>query len=209
MTRLPKLNSVLDKAYNKISLKSKFVTNTRLKHITSIQPNLGSILLNNFKIPISKKYCCACELPNCKICYYINNSFSIVIRKFDLLPILANVNCNALNAVYIIHCKRCDKYYTGQTKDVKRRILEHIRDIKNFKPYESKRLCVAIHFNLKRHILHNDFSFFIIYNNLNDLQQRLAYESFFINIFYNIDQSLVINDFIPKLFYKKTNVITF
>ena len=121
--------------------------------------------------------------------------------------ILSNSNCKSKNSIYFIYCKLCHKFYVGQTENVTSRILKHIYDIKSFKPFESKKAVVAIHFNFKRHNFLRDFSFFLLETNIDDKLFRLSTESFYINLIYNIDKSLLLNDFIPHLYIKHDYII--
>jgi len=70
---LPETHNCIKKAYEKVSNENEKFFDTKLKIIKKIQPNLGAILINNFKLPkIKKLFCSSCCLNNCKLCRFIN-----------------------------------------------------------------------------------------------------------------------------------------
>ena len=75
--------------------------------------------------------------------------------------------------------------------------------ILNFKPFLSKFECVPFHFSLKGHIVNRDFSFFILESNIDDVNLIKTKEAFYINCVYKIDKKIIINDFIPAIFFRK------
>ncbi len=202
-SNIPKLKSCINGAFLATIAQKKDFAETKLKIINKIQPNIGQMLIHNKSPPFFCKYfCSSCFLKGCKLCKFVNNNYKISINKEFQLPILSNSNCKMKNSIYIIYCKLCHKFYVGQTENISTRMLKHIYDITSFKPFISKKAVVAIHFNFKRHIFLRDFSFFILESNINDKLFRLSTESFYINLIYNIDKSLLLNDFIPHLYIK-------
>ena len=136
--------------------------------------------------------------PGCLICEFTYRLKYLNINDF-ILPVLARTNCDSLNAIYVLKCDYCkNTFYIGQTKTVKTRIRQHILDIKNFKPY-TKMTSVSAHFNLKNHNYLDHFKFFIIEDNIDDLDFRLKKEATLINLFLKFDAQLI-NDFIPNLY---------
>ena len=59
--------------------------------------------------------------------------------------------------------------------------------------------CVAKHFRFCNHEYLNDFVCFIIKKDIEPLEKRLSFETFFINLFKRFNVKLM-NDKIPKLF---------
>ena len=195
---------IINQAYKKTINANESLKNTKLKIITKIQPNIASILIHEFKPLFSKyHYCFPCNLSGCSTCKYIVQDYRIKINENFYIPISENSNCNAKCCIYLILCKHCQKIYIGETKNVTTRMYNHIYDIKKFVPFHSKRKCVPFHFSLKGHVYERDFCFYIINANITDLEDRLAHESAYINLINSIDKSRLINDFIPKPFYKK------
>ena len=84
-------------------------------------------------------------------------------------------------------------YYIGKTgRTIKDRLSEHLRDIKNFKPYYNYKN-VSIHFNLIGHNYMNHLSFFIIINNIDDKDTRIYFEKLMIYIF-NLNYVKLLNN---------------
>ena len=201
---IPNYKTILESSFKKTTDSNQSLKNTKIKVITTIQPNVSSILLNNFKISNQKYYYCfKCNLNGCRICSYLIPDYKIKISDSFYIPISCNSNCKSKNCVYLILCKQCKKTYIGQTKDIYSRIKSHLYDIKNFVPFISDKKCVPYHFSLKGHDLYKDFAFYIINANTEDLDNRLALESAYINIVYNYNKKCIINDYIPKPFFKK------
>ena len=94
-------------------------------------------------------------------------------------------------------------FYVGRTHDIQERMKNHISKILNFKPFLSKFECVPFHFSLKGHIVNRDFSFFILESNIDDVNLIKTKEAFYINFVYKIDKKIIINDFIPAIFFRK------
>ena len=199
---LPQTHKCIKNAYQKVSKESEKIFDTELKIINKIQPNLGSILINNFKLPIVRNFFCGpCCLNNCKLCRFINKDYKIIINDNCTIPIVNNSNCNAKFCIYFIFCKKCKKFYVGETKDLHQRMYKHLYDIKNFKPFISEDKCVPLHFRMNKHN-YNDFSIFILQSNLVDDDVRFQTETFYINLIKRIDHKLLINTKIPNLYFK-------
>lgn len=188
--------NVFSRAFESFTNRYESFKDFKFRIINSTQRNLSSLLIHNFGFPDSlncryKK----CSDFNCQTCNYANTSSLITLKNGYNLPIWDNSSCNSLNCVYIIYCKFCNKFYIGQTNNLKKRIYKHLYDIKKFKPFSYNSTSISIHFNLKYHIFQDHFSFFIYRNNLQD-QFRLNLENFLINLFLKLDLQLI-NDFIP------------
>ena len=80
-----------------------------------------------------------------------------------------HLTCQSRNAIYVIQCRACSKYYVGETKNnVKARIVQHLSSIKI-----KKNTSVSRHFNSPNHSI-KDFTFFVLMNNVNwnDLKRK-------------------------------------
>lgn len=187
------------KAISKSSLLSDF----KFKLIYSMQPNLGSIFIHDFKIPSLNNFSFKkCKDLKCEICPYSNSSYFINLNNF-LLPILSNSSCKSENCIYLLNCKLCESYYVGQTKRLKRRIRDHLNTIYFNNSFGSNCKCVSNHFKQPRHNYSKHFQFFVFNVNIVELKFRLNIESQLIHLlrFLNIN---LINDFIPDFY--KTNL---
>jgi hypothetical protein len=199
---LSETQKCIKKAFHKVSNENEKLNNTKLKIINKIQPNLGAILINNFKLPkIMKYFCTSCCLNYCKLCRFINKDYKIKINDKCTIPIVNHSNCNSKFCIYFIFCKKCKKFYVGETKDLQQRIFKHLYDIEKFKPFISEDKCVPLHFRMNYH-KYDDFSIFILQSNLIEDDVRFQTETFFINLIKRIDPSLLINTKIPNLYFK-------
>ena len=83
---------------------------------------------------------------------FVNSNHYIALKNNFFVPIMDKCDCNSSNIVYIIRCLKCEEFYIGQSsKSVKIRIGQHIRAIKNFKPFLNYTNEVGYHFNLSGH----------------------------------------------------------
>lgn len=157
----------------------------KLKLVHSVQPNLKSILVHNFKIPSIKFFKNKkCKKDKCQLCNFINCNSIIFLKNNFIFPILSNENCNSLFSIYIIKCKLCNVFYIGETVDVRRRLNEHLNSIKKFEPYKKYyNFPVAYHFNLKEHNYLYHFEFFIFKSNIQNNKIRFNIEREVIEIF--------------------------
>lgn len=171
---------------------------TDLTLVNSCQLNISSILVHNFKFPfIHKNKYFKCDLDVCNICRFSNDKFHFLNLNNYILPFFDNSSCDSLNVIYIIHCNICNCYYIGQTKNIKERLYNHIHSIKKFIPFNNCTV-VSNHFNLINHNFYNNFSFFIVKRDVDDLVTRLKLEAFIINLFKKLNIN-IINDHIPNL----------
>ena len=193
----------LEKTFSFIfdSLKSKYnwLELYNLKIIYKRESNLRDVFVFNKKeTNCSKKKFNKCKKNNCMYCKFACDDSEILINKLSL-PILSNSNCDATNLVYVIKCLRCKIYYIGQTKNIKKRLSNHFFNIKHFEPYVNCVNDVSQHFKLKNHNYEKDFIYFIIKNDIIDLQARLNFEAFVINLFTSLNVK-IINEFIPFIY---------
>ena len=198
-------NSILKKAFscfiNKNERNNRF-KDLKIKMINKMNYSIGALFIHNFKLKRTyKNFYKRCLDFKCKTCLYFSSDHYLNIKNNFILPVFDNSNCETENCVYIISCKLCkDAYYVGQTKCISIRNYHHIRDIIKFKKYLiNMDKCVAKHFHLKNHNFMNDLVCFIIVKDIEPLEKRLSYESFFINLLKRFDVKLL-NEKIPKLF---------
>ena len=103
--------------------------NANINTVYSIQPNLSSLLIHNFKPQTSfRNFYKKCEKTSCKICKYSLTNSYIYLNNF-ILPIFSNSSCLSLNCIYVLKCIKCEFYYIGQTKNLKQRIKQHLSSI--------------------------------------------------------------------------------
>jgi hypothetical protein len=104
--------------------------------------------------PLVKKFTFICKTFPCQICNLFkqkNGTFTASTTQKTYV-FSASQNCQAKNVVYCITCKNCKKQYIGETKrPFRKRILEHLRDIRNYDPKRDLNLPVARHFNSQGH----------------------------------------------------------
>ena len=90
---------------------------------------------------------------NCMTCNYItdgrtNFTFS---AAGETRPITNHIDCSSKNLIYMVHCRRCDKQYIGETKRrLKDRFNEHRRPVDRPTP-SSRPTTVSDHFLSKNH----------------------------------------------------------
>ena len=86
---------------------------------------------------------------NCKICPYVN-SCKIVKSTYTtkVVPLAREYHCQTKNLVYLVHCKKCNDQYVGETeKTLEHRFSQHLGYVDN-KDY---RQATGRHFNLPGH----------------------------------------------------------
>jgi hypothetical protein len=191
-------NQIIQKSFNNLKTETDNLKDYKLKIINSMQANLKSILLFNFKFP-SYNYCRykKCDKISCNICKFANFNYYIQLKDNFILPFFNNSNCKSENVIYILSCKLCKMYYIGQSNNLYNRINTHISKIKNFTPFSNNNSnCVSNHFNLKLHNYELHLNFFIIHTDISNLKDRLNIEKFYIHLFKRLDVN-IINDFIP------------
>ena len=86
---------------------------------------------------------------------------------------IAPPTCSTKNAVYVIHCARCEKNYVGMTVNLKQRFAQHWSSVIN-----RKDTSISNHFNSPDHNVHTDLKLALLdYNipNRLDLRMREGY----------------------------------
>ena len=187
------------KAFTNFKAENPLFKDYKVMIINSMQNNISSLLVNNFKFPFRKSFCYnSCQISNCNICIFSNKNHNIFLTERFILPIFTNSDCSSENVIYLIFCSFCRFFYIGQSNSIKNRIYNHINDIKKFKPFSDDNTSVSIHFNLKHHDFKSHFSFFVFRRDILNLNERLNLESFLINLCRKLDVRLM-NDHIPIL----------
>ena len=86
---------------------------------------------------------------NCNICPYVNVCKSVKSTYTDkTVPLNKEYDCQTQNLVYLVHCKKCNDQYVGETKNtLKKRFTQHLGyvDSRDF------RQATGRHFNLPGH----------------------------------------------------------
>ena len=170
----------------------------KFKFINSIQPNLSSLLVHNFKLePLNYHFYTKCKNQSCKVCSYASLNYFINIKNF-IFPILSNSSCSSVNVIYIISCRLCNSYYVGQTKYLKKRISEHLNTCIFNNSFGGNCKGVMNHFNKNGHNLEKNFCFYVFRTNIEHLYERLDIEAQLINIL-KILKVKIMNDLIPSI----------
>lgn len=168
------LKDLIHETYSKIQLNNKKLSHYKLFNVFNMQSNISALLIHkiySFNFYFNCKSFLKCKDSKCVVCKFSNSKKFIKLNSF-LLPIITYANCNSEKFVYIIHCKKCQQFYIGESKrKVKCRIGEHLKDIEHFVPYEKRFTAVAKHFNLSNHSL-LDFSFFVFDQDLEDIERK-------------------------------------
>ena len=197
----------LCKIFNNIAKDCKFLENKKIMYINTINNNLGSICIDNFKLNISKKFKYnKCINIDCKVCKFSLNKYFIHIRniyneKAFFLPIRSNSNCESIGIIYIIICNKCNVFYIGESeRSVNKRMSEHINNIVTFGKNLAKSIInfdkkseIAIHFNSTGHNYLEHFKYLIFENNVNNKIIRRSIETDLMNIFNNCNIKIINN----------------
>jgi hypothetical protein len=199
------LNEIVKKSFDSLKVSNPIsFENKEIRIVNKMQYNLSSLLVHNFRLNFMKENSFKrCPNLNCNICKFSQIEPFIKLKDNFLLPIYDNTSCNSVNVIYILKCKLCNKFYIGQTNNLKNRINSHLYSIKSFVPFNVNNTCVSIHFNLKPHNFKHHFSFYVFRSDIDVLNERLNIEAFLINLFSKMNVN-IINDFIP--FLKDYNV---
>jgi hypothetical protein len=193
-------------AFNSIST-NVALSSFKFKLVFNVQNNLSSIFIHDFQLfqPKNFRYR-KCSDRKCSVCFYASENSFIVINNF-FMPIMANSHCKSDNILYLLRCKKCDYYYVGQSESAGTRLKTHIRCIR-LNRTSSNCVCVMEHFNTPGHLTLQNFEFYIFKTGINNLFKRLCLESHLIHFLLKIG-AILINDFIPPLYYWHNNVNLF
>ena len=180
------------------------ISNIQLKTINQLQPNFKMMLISGFKLnnfvlfnysSCNKTKCITCKYAAIESCCIQSDSFT--------LPVLANSSCDSTNCIYVIKCEKCNKFYIGQTNNMKKRLSTHLSSIRKFSLVKENVMEVAEHFNLKDHDYTKDLKFWIIKKDLSQTYERLTLENIIIHLF--MQREIPILNAIQPSIYKITN----
>jgi len=190
------LKKSLYQIFNQLKEKFNHLRDLNLKIIFKTQTNLNSMLVHNrlASLTCNQLYKAnKCKKNNCYSCFFLNEDNYIKFNNF-YLPIQDNTTCDSIGVIYIIKCKQCPIFYVGESeRSAENRLKEHLHDIDSFIPYIKKFTPVSYHFNLKNHNKMRDLEFFIITDNINDVNIRKYWEAQYIHLIRNLNFK-VIND---------------
>ena len=190
------IKSIIINSFNNIKTKYIFLKEKKLRIIYSMEPNLGRLLVHNFKLNYDNLklfHFSSCFDLNCKTCIFADSGYFIKFNEYFSIPLYINSSCDTTGIVYIIKCNLCPGvFYIGESgKTVKKRISAHINKIKNFVPFSYHNTNVSKHFNLIGHNYLHHFRFFIFIKNCDDKSIRRNYENQLLNIFKNMKKNLI------------------
>ena len=90
---------------------------------------------------------------NCVTCNYITNGRThyTFFTTGKTRPITHYIDCNSENLIYMVHCRRCNKQYIGETqRRLKDRFIENRRPVDRPTPF-SRPTAVSDHFIFDNH----------------------------------------------------------
>ena len=126
---------------------------------------------------------------NCSACPYVITGRNIKIYKRSTWNINRHLNCNTLNAIYMIECKKnnCNQRYIGESKrSIKYRFADHRGYVVN--KHVDK--ATGAHFNLPGHSL-SHMKFTILEQvKVNSDTYRKEREKYFINKFDTLNRGM-------------------
>jgi hypothetical protein len=183
-----------------IYIKNKNFEGMKIRFFNSMQSNLSSLLIHNFRFPKIVSYKNKkCEMLNCETCNFICTDSFIFLKNGFLFPINCNGDCNSTMAIYIIRCTLCNAFYIGKTETtIKKRLKLHFSMIRNFLPFKYNCHSDIDHFNLVDHNYKAHLKFYIYRCSFLTTEELLTYENIIIN-FFSIMNPPIMNDFIPFL----------
>jgi len=112
---LTNVKEILHSSWNRTKKSISSLENFKLFVIHNMQPNISSLLVHNFKLPLVRNFCYnKCNSPFCVVCKFASIENHIFINNF-FIPILCNSNCDSSNIIYILKCKVCNLFYIGQS----------------------------------------------------------------------------------------------
>ena len=153
--RLPSINKIIHKHYRSMTQdpymaevfpEPPLVAYTRPKNIRDflIRDRLPTKTRQRRKITGMKRY-----KENCIIYPYVNSCKSVKsTHTVTVAPLTKEYDCQTQNLIYLVHCKKCNDQYVGETKNtLKKRFSQHLgyMDNKDF------RQATGRHFNLPGH----------------------------------------------------------
>jgi hypothetical protein len=174
-------------------LKRKFNVNL----VYSVHNNLKNILIHNKPfLKFHNFYSQSCNDVKCNLCLHSLKTNEIKFNDGLVLPILSNVNCSAVNCVYILICTKCNYYYIGETSKFCNRLRSHFSKIRLFHKFFNFTE-VGCHFNLKEHSYIKDLKWIVFKHNINNATDRISVEQDLIRIFIQSGINVMNNKILP------------
>lgn len=172
--------------YDSTNMKVSSIIHKNYQRILSADPDLGSIFTDNLITAFSnhsniKKAVVRSGLPTsdipgtfscsksrCITCQHVVNNTEIQ-GPSGSFKVSKSFTCTSKSLIYCIICLKCGILYIGETgRELKDRIREHVRDVKN----RNNRKEVALHFNSADHTP-DDLGVFGVYYCKNQRERRL------------------------------------
>src|SRR5215813_2514280 len=148
---LPNINNILKKHFNILQ------TTNKLKDIFPVPPrvtyrrtkNLKSLLVHS-KFGSNTAGCSPCGSKKCINCAYMTTTDTVSSSSNGFnLKIKTHITCATENIIYLIHCKKCQLQYVGESSNsLRTRLTNHRFDINS-----NRDTPVGRHFNLPDHSL--------------------------------------------------------
>ena len=172
------LKNILLENFEFIKKDFAWLSNFNILFTNKISLNLKQILIDKTVYNTNHNFFTKqCLNENCQICQYIYNVNHVKINHF-ILPLISSSDCNSSGIIYIIKCIKCSLFYVGESQFcAKKRITQHLYNIRKFKPYVKEISEISHHFNLKGHNIVTDFKFCIFKNNVFEKEKRLDIET--------------------------------
>ena len=140
-------------------------TNNWFQRVQNLKDSLTKATISFPPVDVVKKLptqVICTRLGKCKYCpmikYHKNVTCSYTKQTFTCNSVPKRITCELDNVIHMIKCKKCNKYYIGETgRPLRKRIYEHIYSVKNHK--DNKSTPVSEHFTqMNRSHSHMQFS---------------------------------------------------
>ena len=144
------LKNVSGDSMNRVFKNARVIVGTRQPKSLRQLLIRSKFSLNNFK---TREKVAQPGLFNCRGCKYHRLGFIKRCQRFSfgkrnqfVWEYRRRFNCSSTNVIYILKCRRCWKFYIGETKDLKKRTRKHKSDV--FHPKNS--YCRVLSEHLRR-----------------------------------------------------------
>jgi hypothetical protein len=167
------LCNVITNSFNSTKIKFDWMQTLKFKIYNTISPSIGAISIFGKRLSTPKRYFTRpCNMLNCITCDYIYEGSFFKLKNNFIIPFLKNGNCVSSNCIYVIKCTQCGLFYIGQTGQLlKKRMKQHLRAIKLFRPYLKPTTEVGYHFNLKSLPTKEHFQIAIFNSDIHDSKE--------------------------------------
>ena len=71
-----------------------------------------------------------CKVPRCGLCKYIREECSYNFNG-KIFNVNSDMTCTVKNVIYVIECRGCNKYYIGETNNLRKRTTLHNQHIRH------------------------------------------------------------------------------